>query len=60
MYAHVTGSLFEANKFNCFCGTLYWGTKVWNIDINVVVIKKYTNICLIKFEVLGYQNTKND
>ena len=42
---------------------IYWGTKVWNIDINFVVIKKqiknkYKNICLVKFEVLGYENTK--
>ena len=57
MYAHVTGSLFEANKFNCFYGTLYTGTKVWNIDINVVVIKKYKHM---SNKVLGYQNTKND
>ena len=44
---------------------IYWGTKVWNIDINVVVIKKqiknrYKDICLVKFEVLGSQNTKKN
>ena len=36
---------------------------MWNIDINFVVIKKqiknkYKSICLVKFEVLGYQNMK--
>ena len=41
----------------------YWGTKVWNIDINFVVIKKqiknkHKNTCLVKFEVLSSQNTK--
>ena len=45
-----------------FTFDIYWGTKVWNIDINFVVIKiqikQYKNICLVKFEVLGYQNTK--
>ena len=42
---------------------IYWGTKVWNIDINFVVIKKqiknrYKDTCLVKFEVLGSQNTQ--
>ena len=41
---------------------IYWGTKVWYIYINSVVIKKqinkYKNICLVKYEVFGYQNTK--
>ena len=42
---------------------VYWGTKVWNIDINFVVIKhkyknKSKNVCLVKCEVLGYQNTQ--
>ena len=42
---------------------IYWGTTVWNIDINFVVlkkkqIKKSKNLCLVKFEVLGYKNTQ--
>ena len=43
--------------------TLYrpTGEKVWNIDSNFVVFKnkyknKSKNLCLVKFEVLGYKN----
>ena len=46
----------------CIICTIEKNRKVWNIDINLVVIKKqkniYKDICLVKFEVLGYQNTK--
>ena len=39
------------------CVHVYWRTKVWNIDINFVVFKIFF-LCLVKFEVLGYKNTK--
>ena len=39
---------------------MYWGTKVWNIEINFVIFKKKKskNLCPVKFEVLGYKNTQ--
>ena len=46
-----------------FMYDIYWGTKVWNIEINFILFKnkekdKSKNLCLVKFGVLGYQNTQ--
>ena len=47
--------------YYAFINKMYSGTKVWNIDIDFVVFKKKSkkkskNLCLVKFEVLGYHN----
>ena len=45
--AHNSKAVFVQQCVHIDVLIIYWGTKVWNIDINVAVVKKQINKKLI-------------